>query len=60
MIKDNVVHWKINNFQIVYHDDIWMLYMIGYYGYTLIKETYLDKKDLLKRRTKNDVTWFVP
>jgi len=42
--KDNVVHWKDKYFQIVYHNDIGMLYMMDITEYALIKETYLDER----------------
>ena len=42
--NDNVVHWKDKYFQIVYHNDIGMLYMMDITEYALIKETYLDER----------------
>ena len=42
--KDNVVYWKDKYFQIVYHNDIGMLYMMDITEYALIKEIYLDEK----------------
>ena len=44
--NDNVVHWKDKYFQIVYHNDIGMLYMMDITEYALIKETYLDERPL--------------
>ena len=42
--NDNVVHWKDKYFQIVYYNDIGMLYMMDITEYALIKETYLDER----------------